>query len=179
MQDYDEELQKAFLAHLPPPAKILDLGCGHGIISAQFKDLGHNVTSWDPSPEMQKVALARFAVSIDIKSFEDLSETSNFDGIYANFSLLHVLKHDLRRHLHTLKTALVTGGVLHMAMTLGVGETRDKQGRFYAYYSRSDLENALIDCGFEILGSLLGEEMYLSYGAANWVAFQSRNPQRR
>jgi len=179
IRDYDEALQKAFLARLPSPSKILDLGCGHGIISAQFKDLGHYVTSWDPSIEMQKVALARFGVSVDIKSFEDLYETSVFDGIYANFSLLHVPKHDLRRYLHAVKTALVAGGVFHMTMKLGKSENRDKRGRFYAYYSQFELETALSDCGFEVANNLLSADMDLSSGMTNWIAFQSHRPRHR
>ncbi|WP_197022356.1 class I SAM-dependent methyltransferase [Candidatus Blastococcus massiliensis] len=54
----------------PPPARILDLGCGTGSVSVLLAELGHRVTGVDLSPRMVERATAkarRHSVEIDLR----------------------------------------------------------------------------------------------------------------
>lgn len=41
---------------LPPPARVLDAGCGTGRVAARLADLGHDVVGCDPDAAMVEVA---------------------------------------------------------------------------------------------------------------------------
>ena len=43
----------------PPPARILDVGCGTGQLACEFAGRGHDVTGADPAAAMLAVARAR------------------------------------------------------------------------------------------------------------------------
>jgi SAM-dependent methyltransferase len=43
----------------PEPLRILDLGCGTGVLAASFGRAGHRVTGADPAPSMLAIARAR------------------------------------------------------------------------------------------------------------------------
>ena len=57
-----------------------------------------------------------------------------YDGIWANFSLLHAPRAAFPLHLMALKRAIKPGGLLHLGMKLGEGEGRDGLGRDHFVY---------------------------------------------
>ena len=137
----------AFLDDLTPRACVLDWGCGPGNSAVMLQAAGHTVEATDASPEM--VALACEAgVASRVASFDDLTDRARYDGIWANFSLLHASRVDLPRHLGAAHTALIRGGLLHLGMKTGTGERRDALGRLYTYVTVDELTGLLADAGF-------------------------------
>ena len=84
------KLYGPFLKHLRPGSKVLDAGCGSGRDSLFFKNQGFQVTAFDASKEMVKLASELLDQKVLLMSFEDLSLTEQYDGIWACASLLHV-----------------------------------------------------------------------------------------
>lgn len=143
------ESLRAFLACLPAGGTILDLGCGPGLQAKAMQDAGFAIIGLDATPAF--VTAAR-SVGIDARhgTFDDVTETDAYDGIWASFSLLHAPRADFPRHLTALAKALRPGGYLYLGMKLGAGEGRDALGRFYSYYSETELRNALEGIGLTV-----------------------------
>ena len=79
----------------PPPARILDAGCGEGALSRRLADAGYAVTSIDADPAAVVAARAAGvpAVRADLASYDD----EPFDAVVMLLSL---------HHMHPLGTAL-------------------------------------------------------------------------
>nr|WP_255553479.1 class I SAM-dependent methyltransferase [Maritimibacter sp. DP1N21-5] len=142
----------AFMALLPEGAQVLDFGCGHGIATAQMSWAGFRVTGLDASRGLLSVArrLAPDAAFLEA-SFDDLRATATYNGIWANFALVHAPRATLPAHIARLHTALKPNGVLHLSMILGSGEERDSLQRAYTYVTEAELTALLGD--FDILAS--------------------------
>ncbi|NRB34060.1 MAG: class I SAM-dependent methyltransferase [Rhodobacteraceae bacterium] len=146
----------AFVAALPESAHVLDLGCGPGHWAARLRDRDLTVSASDASPEMVALAREDFGVEAQIASFEDLDEVAAYDGVWANFSLLHAPRRAFPDHLARVHKALKPRGMFHIGMKLGESEGRDKLGRFYAYYGEDELIGLLEQAGFTTLSSRRG-----------------------
>lgn len=146
----------AFLAGIPQGGRILDLGCGPGQWAAHFRDLGFNVAATDATSEMVSLANETYNLGAVQARFDDLDDVATFNGVWANFSLLHAPKPDFPTHLAQIYTALTSNGMLHIAMKLGTGEARDHLGRFYSYYQEQELLTLLIDANFTPTRTRLG-----------------------
>ncbi|MFX0543937.1 class I SAM-dependent DNA methyltransferase [Roseovarius sp. S1116L3] len=158
-----------FLAAMPPNARVLDLGCGPGRAAAQMAKAGLRVDATDAVPEMVDMAAARPGVTALQADFDDISGNDLYDGIWANFSLLHASRADLPRHLAALKTALKPGGLFHIGMKTGAGEERDTIGRLYTYYTEDELRALLQHAGFTPEASWTGRDKGLSGQMSDWV----------
>lgn len=92
----------------PPPARILDAGCGDGALSARLAGLGYQVTSIDADPDA--VAAARAcgvpAVQADLARYTD----EPFDAVVMLLSLHHM--HPLTAALDHLASLVRPGGGL-------------------------------------------------------------------
>jgi SAM-dependent methyltransferase len=89
--------------HLPPPpARLLEVGCGQGQLTTALAVAGYDVLGIDP--------LAPPGELFRRLKLEDVEETESFDGIVAAFSLHHV--RDLDAGLDKIAALLVPGGVL-------------------------------------------------------------------
>lgn len=141
---------RTFADRLPEGASLLDLGCGHGELSAYFRDRGCQVTAWDASPAMQQVAKDAYDIEVEFKTFDDLDSNGQYQAICANYSLLHAQPEDFPNYLSAIAKALKPGGRLCLGMKLGSGTERDQLGRFYAYYTEQQLFDWLIERGFSI-----------------------------
>ena len=137
-----------FTSLLSPRALILDLGCGVGNAAAQMRDQGFQLVCVDGSPEMVKAANDAFSLNATTALFSDLDSVAHYDGVWANFSLLHAAKADFPTHLQAVHTALKPGGLFFISLKTGAGEKRDQLGRFYAYYQEDELEKLLLETGF-------------------------------
>ncbi|MBF9050864.1 methyltransferase domain-containing protein [Roseobacter sp. HKCCD9010] len=149
INDAQTESLRAFLACLPAGGTILDLGCGPGLQAKAMQDAGFAVIGLDATPAFVTAAQS---VGIDARlgTFDDVTETEAYDGIWASFSLLHAPRADFPRHLTALAKALRPGGYLYLGMKLGTGEGRDALGRFYSYYSETELRTALEGLGLTV-----------------------------
>ena len=126
---------------------VLDLGCGTGNSSAIMRDAGLSVTATDATPEMIRLARETYDIDAQLATFDDLTGTDLYDGIWANFSLLHAPKADMPRHLNAIREALKPGGIFHIGLKTGEGEKRDKIGRKYSYYQEDELHHLLKAAG--------------------------------
>ncbi|QBY01653.1 class I SAM-dependent methyltransferase [Rhodophyticola sp. CCM32] len=161
ISDMQVQSLAGFLDGLPPGAALLDLGCGPGHHAAEMQAAGFQVTALDATPAFVEAARAR-GVAARLGSFDDLTETDAYAGIWASFSLLHAPRADLPRHLRAIATALQPGGRLFLGMKLGQGEGRDDIGRFYNYYSESELRTRLAEAGLTVSHVQTGEERGLA-----------------
>lgn len=159
----------AFIGGLPKGAHVLDLGCGPGVSAAVMAQAGLTVDATDAVPEMVALADANPGVKARVATFDDITGTDIYDGIWANFSLLHAPKAGLPGHLARLRTALKPGGLFHIGMKTGTGAHRDSIGRFYAYYTEEELCTLLTEAGFKPFSSTHGNEPGLSGEPAPWV----------
>ena len=155
--DAPSKSQAIFLERLPEGGRILDLGCGPGMSALKFQKAGFEVDPVDASEGM--IAVAREAgLPARVATFDDVDEVAAYDGVWANFSLLHAAREDLPRYLAAIARALRPGGVLHIGMKLGEGTERDGIDRRYTYVTRAELEGLIAPLGFEICGAKEFEE---------------------
>ncbi|MEQ9694558.1 class I SAM-dependent methyltransferase [Shimia sp. SDUM112013] len=163
----------AFIARVPPKGAVLDLGCGPGHSAEEMARHGLTAHAMDPSPEMVRRATSRPGVIARQGSFDDLTEENLYDGIWANFSLLHAPRADMPRHLAAIFRALRDNGTFHIGLKCGTGCARDRLGRFYTYYQEDELLGLLQGAGFTILKINRGRGKGLEGSVSDWITVAS------
>ena len=131
-----------FLAYLPHGAKVLDAGCGSGRDSLFFMRQGYRVTMLDASAAMCRCAEKLTGQKALHKTFAEIIFEKQFDGIWANASLLHVPEQELEKVLKILHRALKDDGVLYASWKYGEAERRDGE-RFYCDMTEEKLKKLL------------------------------------
>ena len=164
----------AFIAALPKRARALDLGCGPARATATMRAAGIDCDALDASPEFAALARDRFGINVRVADFADLDPETEYDGIYANFSLLHAPKAHMPDHLARIARALKPGGLLHLGLKTGEGEHRDSLGRFYAYYTEPELDGLLAAAGLTPVMRWHGEEAGLAGTVDPWIILHAR-----
>ena len=99
---------------------------------------------------MVKIARKHEGINVSQATFAELAEVETYDGIWANFSLLHAPRAEFPAHLDRVATALKPGGIFHLGMKTGLNEDRDSIGRHYAYYSSEELQQMLQEAGLQV-----------------------------
>lgn len=164
-----DPLLTAFIDACPAGGRVLDLGCGPGASAALMAKSGLVVDALDASAEMVAMAAKHPGVTARQARFEEVGGEAIYDGIWANFSLLHAARSTLPHILAALHMALKPGGRLHVAMKLGEGEARDDIGRLYTYVTESELEGLLTTVGFTITDKRFGSGAGLDGGISHWI----------
>ena len=158
----------SFLARLPSGGEILDVGCGPGLHAAYMMERGFTLHAIEPSPAFRAEAQAR-GVDAREGSFDDITQTAAFDGIWASFCLLHAKRAELPRHLQAMARALRPGGTLFVGMKTGQGETRDRLGRFYIYVTDAELTAMIEATGLTVTSRVTGAETGLDGTVAPYI----------
>nr|WP_136250778.1 class I SAM-dependent methyltransferase [Ningiella ruwaisensis] len=154
-----------FLQRIPEDAKILDLGCGSGRDSLYFIEKGFSVTAIDGSEALAKRASQLIGQDVLVQDFRALSLPSEFDGIWACASLLHLPKKDMLPVLHYLKAHLSPNGIFFASFKaksnakakakseeiMFADEGVDSRGRFFAYYEMDELIAVFQQAGFQVV----------------------------
>ncbi len=161
---------KAFIKALPPGGHVLDLGCGPGSSSKLMAQAGLKVTALDASAEMVALAACHAGVTARQATFDELAGDNIYDGVWANFSLLHAPRDALPRHLDALRLALKPNGLLVIAVKTGRGEKRDSLGRLYTYYEEEELTALLVNHGFAPREIVRGRDKGLDGSMADWFS---------
>ena len=115
----------------PPPARILDMGCGTGWTSAFLARRGYDVVGVDIAPDMIEAAKlahppAGLNLEFAVADYESMSYTEEFDGVLFFDSLHHA--EDEGEALRCAFQALRRGGVC-VTSEPGIGhhETAESQ----------------------------------------------------
>ncbi len=174
IQDEADPILSSFIKRIPENGYVIDLGCGPANASVIMRDHGLRVDPVDASEEMVKLANETHAINARRALFSDLNAVKTYDGIWANFSLLHAPIADFPDHLAAIYNAIIPDGIFHIALKLGSGMKRDKMGRMYSYYSEEELSSHLTNAGFSILEKTNGEGKGLAGDVSAWIAILSK-----
>lgn len=122
--------QNRFLSHLPPVSYILDFGCGSGRDTKAFLDQGYRVEAIDGSEELCKLASQYTGIQVRHMLFQELSEVSEYDGIWACSSILHLPQDELSNVMRKMTTALKPNGIIYTSFKYGTF-SGERNGRFF------------------------------------------------
>jgi superfamily II DNA or RNA helicase/SAM-dependent methyltransferase/SOS-response transcriptional repressor LexA len=145
-----------FLEVLKPRAHILDAGCGSGRDAKAFAEAGYQVTAFDASAGLARLASAHCGFEVAVRRFEDVDEVAEFDGIWCCASLLHVPLSEMPAVLQRLWRALRPGGTVYLSFKHGTGE-RVHDGRRF-----TDIDEAVLRQWFGQLPELHQLEVWLT-----------------
>jgi len=161
LRAWKEESMRRFAAFLPG-AHVVVPGCGDGRDSRFLASLGLQVTSFDLSDAMLRIARqqdpSRTYLKLDFRDMANLR--GPFDGIWASGCLYHLTKEEFVQYVATCRSLLSKAGVLYVSMKEGQGERYEeipgsrypggaearamlRGRRFYAYYEHDELLKAL------------------------------------
>jgi len=168
----DKQLSQ-FIDAVKPGGRVLDLGTGPGNSAGIMAAQGLVVEAWDLSQSMLDLARQHTGVQTRQAGFGDLTATAHYEGIWANFSLLHAQRDAFGSHLAAIHRALRPGGAFHIGMKLGTGAERDKLGRYYTYYEQDELTALLTEVGFTLNTTSLGRGSGLSDEVSPWMTILS------
>jgi 2-polyprenyl-3-methyl-5-hydroxy-6-metoxy-1,4-benzoquinol methylase len=153
--DVSQNRDALIAAMSKPKGKILDLGCGPGRDLVAFQDMGYEVTGLDATPAFVEMAIQEAGCPVLQQSFLSLNlPCNNFDGIYANASLIHVPSAEMLGVLKHLHQALSDRGVLLMSMARGDSEGYFQRPTGYRYvtgWEYETLEPILIEAHFRMI----------------------------
>jgi SAM-dependent methyltransferase len=158
------ELYAPFLREIPTGGRILDTGCGSGRDSLAFLRRGYQVVSVDASTKMVNATTKLTGQEAKLLRFDELDYDSEFDGIWACASLLHVARQDLDPVLTRFTRAVKPNGIFYLSFKYGDSERMDG-GRFF-----NDLNENL-------LGTVLANHPQLALVRV-WTTEDVRNDRR-
>jgi len=153
-----------FLGRICPGGAILDVGCGSGRDTKAFSEKGYDVTAFDASNEMVKLASEVTNTQITCATFDDFTTNRYFDGIWACASLLHVPKQKLADVISKFSNFLKPTGVMYLSFKYGDTE-------------RFDGERVFSDMNEERLSELISKTPQL-YTLKCWKSIDLRGDNR-
>ncbi len=139
-----------FTALLHNKDYILDAGCGSGRDSKFFLEQGFNVQAIDASMEMCQLAAEYIGIPVKCLRFDEIEFDSQFNGIWANASLLHIEKSSLPDILRKFNRALKPDGIMYASFKYGDKE-EERLERFFSDYHIDELEEIFLKDGLFVL----------------------------
>jgi len=154
---------------------ILDAGCGSGVKTRYLVDKGLSIVGIDISAELLKIAKKEVPEATfyekDMSQVNELEE--NFDGIFAQASLLHISKKDIESVLQKLINKLKKDGYFYVAVkeNKNIKEEIVKENdygydyqRFFSYYTLEELRQYFRELRLKIVF-----ETITNSGRTNWI----------
>jgi SAM-dependent methyltransferase len=172
--DEPDRTLQAFLDLMPVGGRVLDLGCGPGKASSQMREAGLDPDPVDASEGMIALARDRYDLPARLGTFDDIAGTAIYDGVWANFSLLHAPRADLPRYFAALALATKANGIIHLGMKTGDGTKRDAIDRLYTFVTVPELCGLLEAAGFTIIHTHEGAERGMAGTVDPFVIMRGR-----
>ena len=146
---------EAFATRMGGGARVLEIGSGGGRDAVAMEELGLSVRRTDITPAF--VTLLRSqghdADLLDPLVDDLSSPAGDYDGVWANASLLHVARADLPTVLSRLADVTRPGGLLRISLKEGDGEGWSTHGsisnpRHFTYWRADALRSAVAGTGW-------------------------------
>ena len=172
---------EAMLRHIPADAKqpwrILDFGCGPGRDLIALRAMGHQPVGLEGCTPFVEMARTHSGCEVLQQDFLALDlPHASFDAIFANATLFHVPRHDIRRVLAELRESLKPGGVLFSSNPRGQDDEGWAHDRYGVWYRDETWLALVASCGYLEL-----EHYYRPQGLPReqqpWLASVWRNAQ--
>jgi SAM-dependent methyltransferase len=131
-----------FLAHVPPPRRVLDLGCGTGLPIARYLvDRRSQVTGVDGAPAMVKLFEANVpGAKAVLEDMRNLALGAKFDGILAWNSFFHLTQADQRAMFAVFAAHAAPGAALMFTSGHRAGSVIGQAGGAPVYHDSLDPE---------------------------------------
>ncbi|EGQ9830258.1 TPA: methyltransferase domain-containing protein [Vibrio vulnificus] len=143
------ESYKKFRENIVLGGRILDAGCGVGRDTRFFISKGYKVQSFDLSAEMCKITRKYPFAFCQQMSFKDVDYHEEYDGIWANASLLHVPPRDMVDVIGRLARALKINGALFASFKTSRNFTSKDIRKFY-FHTKDDLARYIDESGYNL-----------------------------
>lgn len=148
--------------------RVIDIGTGVGSDAMYLSKKGFSVTSIDLADEFIKIAIKDVPNATFLKmDMRELTFNDNFfDGVWANCSVIHLPKSDIKKTLRGFRRILKDNGVLFISFKEGSGEkfvknkgkgNLDGAIRYFSFYTYDEIEKILKKAGFKIIGKRTGD----------------------
>lgn len=155
---------KRFVELLPPPASVLDVGCGCGVPVARYLvERGYDVIGIDVAP--RQIGLARELVpgaSFEVRNMLDLRAGEyRIDGLVSFYAVFHTPRGGHGELLRRFASFIRPGGVL--LITMGAQEWEGTEPDFHGvemFWSHfgADTNRLLVEAaGFDIQTAVIDE----------------------
>ena len=160
--EFIEKDRQQFIARLPAGSTILDCGCGPGMDTERFSQLGYKVTAIDLSDRFVELVRKRVPnARVEKMDMRNLAfPKAVFNGLWASFSLLHIRASEIQETLSGFNSVLRDGGLFFAALHRGPktrwvkttisGMERDT---YVQEWLQTDIEAVVRGAGFEITRS--------------------------
>ncbi len=155
---------------LPPPARILDVGCGSGRDLLWFNRRGYETIGFEASPGLAALARSHSESPVIEGDFETFDfSTLSADAILLIGALVHLPRHRMPEVLERITRALSPGGHVLITLKRGDGDFTDGHGRRFYLWRRSDLEARFREMGFgvsrffEQVSKIRSDDVWLGY----------------
>lgn len=120
--------------YIPADARILDAGCGSGRDSKAFLEKGYDVSAFDGSEEMVKLASDYTGLKVRHLTFDKMDYETEFDAVWANASLLHLPRKQLPEVFENITKALKKNGMFYASFKIGKDEAVAEDGRHFTNF---------------------------------------------
>lgn len=157
-----------FESYIVEGGRILDAGCGSGRDSRAFKMHGYSVVAFDASREMCKLASELLGEEVWQMRFDEIAFDSEFDGVWACASLLHVAIEELPAVLGKLKKALKDKGYMYASFKYGEG-TMVRGDRTFSNFTEESATRLMSDAGFVVVECGITSDIRPGRAEEKWV----------
>ena len=180
--EFIEKDRQQFIARLPAGSTILDCGCGPGMDTERFSQLGYKVTAIDLSDRFVELVRKRVPnARVEKMDMRNLAfPKAAFDGLWASFSLLHIRASEIQETLSGFNSVLRDGGLFFAALHRGPktkwvkttisGMERDT---YVQEWLQTDIEAVVRGASFEITGSRPFERIGGRYPLLSILGYKS------
>lgn len=127
-----------------PNGTTADIGCGNGRDSNWMNQNGFQVSGFDSSAELLKLAEDLFPqVQFSLAILPGLNEIQNqYDNVFCETVIMHLHKNQIKSAIQNLKRILKLNGIMYLSWRVTEGEdTRHKDGRLYSAFDPEFIMN--------------------------------------
>ena len=156
------ETYKRFVEHMKPHGVIIDTGAGSGRDVKYFLESGFKVHGIDASKELCKLSSEYTGVRIKCQTIQEWKPYIQYDGIWANASLIHLKKSEVEDFIKRLPEVISADGVIYISLKEKIKEGFDKEGRYFNGLTINDIIFLLSQIGnYLIVENWISEDALL------------------